>query len=87
MPAITVRDIPEDLHQWLKQSAAAHHRSVNKEVIAALQALRDASTLSPQRASLADIMAIAQQVASAEEFDARSADAIMGYDASGLPRG
>lgn len=86
MPDITIRDLPEDLHLWLKQSAASHHRSMNKEVIAALQALRGAAASSSQRASLADIMAIAHQVASAQEYDARSAEEIMGYDTSGLPR-
>ncbi|MGF1548766.1 MAG: Arc family DNA-binding protein, partial [Thiotrichales bacterium] len=33
---MTLRDLPDDLHDWIKQQAAAHHRSVNKEVIALL---------------------------------------------------
>jgi ribonuclease VapC len=35
MPNVTLRDVPIDLHSWLKQRAASHHRSVNKEVITA----------------------------------------------------
>ncbi|MGH8607844.1 MAG: FitA-like ribbon-helix-helix domain-containing protein [Gammaproteobacteria bacterium] len=40
MPTLTLRDLPEDLHDWLKRQAEAHHRSVNKEVIALLGSLR-----------------------------------------------
>ena len=38
MPTITLKDIPRDLHRTLKARAEAHHRSLNKEVIATLQA-------------------------------------------------
>jgi len=37
VPTITLKDIPRDLHRDLKKRAAAHHRSLNKEVIATLQ--------------------------------------------------
>jgi plasmid stability protein len=30
---ITVKDIPDDLYAALKQSAAANHRSINREII------------------------------------------------------
>jgi antitoxin FitA len=33
MPTITVKDIPKDLYEALKKKAAAHHRSVNREII------------------------------------------------------
>lgn len=33
MPTITVKDIPSDLYEALKKKAAAHHRSINREVI------------------------------------------------------
>ncbi len=38
MPNITLKNIPRDLHRTLKSQAKAHHRSLNKEVIATLQA-------------------------------------------------
>ncbi|MFV1922255.1 MAG: FitA-like ribbon-helix-helix domain-containing protein [Methylotenera sp.] len=31
MPAITVKSIPDNLYSQLKQSAEAHHRSINSE--------------------------------------------------------
>lgn len=39
MPNITLKNIPRDLHRALKSRAKAHHRSLNKEVIASLQSL------------------------------------------------
>jgi plasmid stability protein len=38
MPTITLKDLPRKLHRALKTRAKAHHRSLNKEVIATLQA-------------------------------------------------
>jgi hypothetical protein len=37
MAGLIIRDIPEALHTRLKQQATAHHRSMNKEVIALLE--------------------------------------------------
>jgi plasmid stability protein len=38
MPAaITLKNIPDEIYDRLKSAAAAHHRSLNKEVIACLQ--------------------------------------------------
>jgi len=41
MPNITLKAIPSKLHRALKSRAKAHHRSLNKEVIATLQAATD----------------------------------------------
>jgi plasmid stability protein len=38
MPTITLKNIPRELHRQLKNRAKQHHRSLNKEVIASLQA-------------------------------------------------
>ena len=38
MPAITLKNLPRDLHRDLKKRAEANHRSLNKEVIATLRA-------------------------------------------------
>jgi len=38
VPTITLKNIPRDLHRKIKSRAKAHHRSLNKEVIATLQA-------------------------------------------------
>jgi plasmid stability protein len=36
MPTITIKSLPSSLHRKLKNLAKAHHRSLNKEVIATL---------------------------------------------------
>lgn len=38
MATITLKNIPEDLHQRLRESATRHHRSLNREIIAQLEA-------------------------------------------------
>ena len=37
MASLTLKDVPEDLHESLKAEAAAHGRSLNKEVIQRLR--------------------------------------------------
>ncbi|HPA52707.1 MAG TPA: Arc family DNA-binding protein [Thermoanaerobaculia bacterium] len=37
MPSLTIRDIPEDLHEKLKADAAAQGRSLNKEILIRLR--------------------------------------------------
>lgn len=87
MPTMTLRDLPEDLRDWLKRQAEAHHRSVNKEVIALLESLRSR----PERAltqeeKRARIEGISRRSAALPVLDKRSEDEILGYDENGLPR-
>ena len=37
MPTITVKNIPADLYERLKQSAETHRRSINSEVIVCIE--------------------------------------------------
>jgi len=37
MPAITIKNIPDDLYNALKSTAENHHRSINSEVIVRLK--------------------------------------------------
>ena len=37
MPTITLKNIPTDLYERLKQVAAANHRSMNSEIIVCLE--------------------------------------------------
>ena len=37
MPAITVKNIPDDLYENLKLAAQVNHRSINSEIIACLE--------------------------------------------------
>jgi antitoxin VapB len=38
MPTLVLRNVPEDLYQRLKETAAQHHRSMTQEAIVSLQA-------------------------------------------------
>ena len=61
MPAITIKNIPEELYNELKNVAKLHHRSINSEVIVCLK-----RTLIPQKVSpkdrLNDIQALRSQI-------------------------
>jgi len=37
MASLTIKNIPDDLYEHLKQAANAHHRSVNSELIYCLE--------------------------------------------------
>jgi plasmid stability protein len=37
MHTVTVKNIPPDLYEGLKQLAKAHHRSINSEIIACIE--------------------------------------------------
>ncbi|MEN3111175.1 Arc family DNA-binding protein [Uliginosibacterium paludis] len=87
MPHLTLRDVPEELHGWLKQQALAHRRSLNQEVITQLDALRQKpATEADPAARLARIRQIAQRSASLPVQDARSEADILGLSAEGIPQ-
>lgn len=48
MPAVTVKSIPPALYRDLKKSAAKHRRSINREVIAGLEAFLRSRPLDPE---------------------------------------
>lgn len=58
MPSLTLKNVPASLHRALKNQAKAHHRSLNKEVIATLQATTEKSARPD----------VAQQLAEAREM-------------------
>jgi antitoxin VapB len=86
MATLTLRDVPGELHDWLKQQAEAHHRSVNKEVIAALESLRRQNPPPRTKPPVEEIMAIARRFSSLPVLDDRSDEEIIGYDENGIPR-
>ncbi len=47
MPAITLKNIPSNLYNSLKESAKAHYRSINGEAIACLERTVGASRFEP----------------------------------------
>ena len=86
MPHLTLRDVPADLHLWLKQQAGAHRRSLNQEVILLLDALRGSTVCAVDAGQrLARIRAIAERSASLPVLDLRTEAEILGLGADGLP--
>ena len=57
MANITIKNIPEKLYRRVKASAAAHHRSVNSEVIVCLEKALAARSVDPD-VFLADVRAL-----------------------------
>ncbi len=88
MSAVTLRDLPEDLHAFLKADAAANHRSFNKQVIVALDSYRlsktPANNTPSAEAKIARVKEIQAQIRSKLKPDSRSADELIGYGDDGL---
>jgi hypothetical protein len=86
MPNLTLRDVPADLHRWLKQQAGAHRRSLNQEVILQLDALMGRSGgASDANERLSRIRAAAERAAGLPVVDARTEAEILGLGFDGLP--
>jgi plasmid stability protein len=91
MAVMTLREIPDDLQEFLRADAAANHRSMNKQVIVVLDEYRS-QRLAAQKTPLSveeKIALIRGIQASAKRHmltDNRSDDEIVGYDANGLFR-
>ena len=86
MPNLTLRDVPADLHLWLKQQAGTHRRSLNQEVILQLDALRGLCvSRSGAQERLARIRAVAVRTAGMAVVDSRPEAQILGLGTDGLP--
>lgn len=57
MPTITVKNIPPDLYERLKQTAKANRRSINSEIILCIE-----RAISPQQLNPQEIVASARQI-------------------------
>lgn len=62
MATITIKGVPDDLYERLKESAAAHRRSINSEVIVCLERAFASRPISPA-AVLDRIDALRERVA------------------------
>ncbi|MDQ2695196.1 MAG: Arc family DNA-binding protein [Pseudomonadota bacterium] len=81
MPAtITLKNIPDDLYQRLKEAADAHHRSINSEVIVCLERL-----LMPARLTAEERLARARRLRSGLKQDQFEADEIAEIIGQGRP--
>jgi plasmid stability protein len=47
MPTVTVKNIPPDLYERLKELAEANHRNINSEIIACLEQAVSSRRLDP----------------------------------------
>lgn len=88
MGTMTVRELPDDLQAFLKADAAANQRSVNKQVIVALQAYRDAKLAATAKATtpeekMAAIRVIQDKIARVIKHDPRTDNEILGYNEFG----
>lgn len=61
MPAITIKNIPEELYEALKSTAENHHRSINSEVIVRLKQALLPQLMTPQD-KLANIQRLRTQI-------------------------
>jgi plasmid stability protein len=50
MATITVKNIPDDLYERLKQSAQTNRRSINSEIIVCIERAVDQSKIDPEAA-------------------------------------
>ena len=88
MSTMTVRELPEDLRAFLKADAAANQRSVNKQVIVALQEYRDSKQATAMRPTtpeekVAAMNKIRAEIALVVKHDGRTDDEIIGYNEFG----
>jgi antitoxin VapB len=86
MADLTIRRLPDELHQQIKQLAGAHHRSVNREMIAFIERAMAGSLNEKPRMPAAEVITLAKRFASLPVQDSRSPDELIGYDADGLPQ-
>ena len=63
MPALTIKNIPDDVYNALKDKAKQQHRSINSEVITCLKRILLPKRISPEE-RLSTIRAIRSQVKS-----------------------
>jgi antitoxin FitA len=49
MSAITVKNIPPEIYEKLKQSAQANHRSINSEIIACIERSVSSQRIQPEQ--------------------------------------
>ena len=48
MPAITLKNIPDDLYSKIKENAALNHRSINSEIIYCLETIVKSKPINPE---------------------------------------
>lgn len=80
MPALTVKNIPQDLYEQLKIVAESHHRSLNSEIVHCLE-----TVLLPQKVGPVERIRLARAVRPKFEENTISREEIMQAIGEGRP--
>jgi antitoxin VapB len=85
MATLVLRNVPDDLYQRLKETAAAHHRSMHQEAIVVLKgALVREPGVTP-KPTWEEFAGQVKDLWAMPVLDHRAPDEIIGYDDNGLP--
>jgi len=57
MPALTIKNIPDDLYSRLKEAAQTHHRSMNSEILYCVE-----RTLVPHKVDISEHISVARKL-------------------------
>lgn len=84
MPTLVLRNVPDDLYQRLKDTAADHRRSMTQEAIVSLRVALLGREEPPPKPNLEDTLDwLRREVWLLPVLDRRSDDDILGYNADG----
>ncbi len=84
MPTLVLRNVPDDLYQQLKETAANHRRSMTQEAIVSLQVALAGRSKQPPRPAVEDSLRwLKNELWSLPVLDRRSEDEILGYNEHG----
>jgi len=84
MPTLVLRNVPEELYQRLKETAAEHRRSMTQEAIVSLRAALEGVKEPPRKLAAEETLDwLRREVWSLPVLDQRSDDEILGYNAHG----
>lgn len=84
MPTLVLRNVPDDLYERLKATAAAHRRSMTQEAIVALRTTLLGFQEHPPKPGVEDTIEwLRREVWSLPVLDRRSDDEILGYNEHG----
>jgi plasmid stability protein len=81
MPTLVLRNVPDDLYQRLKETAAEHRRSMTQEAIVSLRTALDRLEEPPPKPGLEETLEwLRREVWSLPVLDQRSDNEILGYN-------
>lgn len=84
MHTLVLRKVPDEIYRRLKESAAAHHRSMTQEAILSLGAALDVKEAPPRPTPQDTLAWLEKEVWALPVQDTRSSDEILGYGDDGL---